>query len=89
VALGLRGMLALCEGMPDRDRALRLVERLRIADGRTLDSGQREAALQAMGRDKKARRGAVRFVLLERIGAPVLREASAEDCARALAAALA
>ncbi|TMA11994.1 MAG: 3-dehydroquinate synthase [Deltaproteobacteria bacterium] len=89
VALGLRGMLALCEGMPERDRALRLVERLRIADGRTLDSGQRQAALEAMGRDKKARRGAVRFVLLERIGAPVLREASAEDCARALAAALA
>jgi len=89
VALGLRGMLALCDGMPERDRALRLVSRLRIAADGTLDSGQREAALQAMRRDKKARRGAVRFVLLERIGAPVVREASAEECARALAASLA
>ena len=89
VALGLRGMLALCDGMPERDRALRLVERIRIAAGSGLDSGQREAALQAMRRDKKVRRGGVRFVLLERIGTPVLREASAEDCARALAAALA
>jgi hypothetical protein len=31
----------------------------------------------------------VRFVVLERIGAPKLREATAADCARALAAALA
>src|SRR5207237_1327192 len=80
---------ALLEGGDLLQRCERDLERLRIADGRTLDSGQRQAALEAMGRDKKARRGAVRFVLLERIGAPVLREASAEDCARALAAALA
>lgn len=89
VALGLRGMLALCDSMPDRDRALRLVERLRVAPERTLDAEQREAALQAMTRDKKARRGAIRFVLLERIGVPTLREASAAECRGALAAALA
>jgi 3-dehydroquinate synthetase len=89
VALGLRGMLALSESMPDRDRALRLVERLRIEPDRALEPAQREAALQAMARDKKARRGAVRFVLLDRIGDPALREVRAEDCSRALAAALA
>jgi len=89
VALGLRGMLALSETMPDRDRALRLVERLRIDADRVLDASQREAALQAMARDKKARRGAVRFVLLDRIGEPGLREVRLADCARALAAALA
>jgi 3-dehydroquinate synthetase len=89
IALGLRGMLALSEAMPDRERALRLVERLLISADRALDAGQRETALQAMTRDKKARRGAVRFVLLERIGEPVLREVRAADLSRALAAALA
>jgi 3-dehydroquinate synthetase len=89
VALGLRGMLALSDTMPDRDRALRLVERLRVAADRGLNPAQREMALQAMTRDKKARRGAVRFVLLHRIGEPVLREVRAADCSRALAAALA
>jgi len=89
VALGLRGMLALSDSMPDRERALRLVERLRISADRALDAGEKESALQAMTRDKKARRGAVRFVLLERIGEPVLREVRAQDLSRALAAALA
>jgi len=89
VALGLRATLALSESMPDRERALRLVERLRISPDRTLDAGQRELALQAMKRDKKARRGAIRFVLLDRIGEPALREVRAADCSRALAAALA
>jgi 3-dehydroquinate synthetase len=89
VALGLRGTLALSESMPDRDRALRLVERLRISADRSLDDGEKEAALQAMTRDKKARRGAVRFVLLERIGDPVLREVRSSDLSRALLAALA
>jgi 3-dehydroquinate synthetase len=42
-----------------------------------------------MTRDKKVRRGAVRFVLLERIGAPVVREVASEDCNRALSAAVA
>ncbi len=89
IALGLRATLALSGNMPDRERALRLVERLRIQAARALDLAERESALQAMGRDKKARRGAVRFVLLERIGEPVLREVSSADCSRALAAALA
>jgi len=89
VALGLRGTLALSAGMPERDRALRLVERLRVEADRVLDPRQREAATHAMTRDKKVRRGLVRFVVLEAIGAPKLHEASAADCARALAAALA
>ena len=89
VALGLRATLALSGTMPDRDRALRLVERLRVEAARTLDAAERESALQAMARDKKARRGAVRFVLLDRIGEPVLREVTSADCSRALAAALA
>jgi len=89
VALGLRGMLALCDSMPDRDRAIRLVERLHVEPERRLGAEQREEALQAMTRDKKARRGAIRFVLLDRIGAPVLREVTAAQCRGALAAALA
>ena len=88
VALGLRGTLALSETMPDRQRALTLVERLPIAADRALDSDQRESALQAMSRDKKARAGKVRFVVLERIGAPAVRELTPAECARALAAAL-
>jgi 3-dehydroquinate synthase len=89
VALGLRGTLALCDSMPDRDRALKLVERLRVEPERRLDAEQREAALQAMTRDKKARRGAIRFVLLDRIGVPALHEVTAAQCRGALAAALA
>ncbi|HET7785685.1 MAG TPA: 3-dehydroquinate synthase family protein [Myxococcales bacterium] len=89
VALGLRGMLALSETMPDRDRAEKLVARLQISAERTLDADQREAALAAMSRDKKARGGSVRFVVLERIGAAKLREVNRADCAGALAAALA
>jgi 3-dehydroquinate synthetase len=89
VALGLRGTLALSETMPDRDRAEKLVARLQISADRTLDADQREAALQAMSRDKKARGGSVRFVVLERIGAARMREVNRADCAGALAAALA
>ena len=89
VALGLRGTIALSETMPDRDRALHLIERLRVAAGRGLDARQQEAAMQAMTRDKKVRRSSVRFVVLDRIGVPRIREVSAADCARALAAALA
>src|SRR4051812_5835967 len=89
VALGLRGMLALSETMPDRARAVALVARLHVEAERTLDADQREAALQAMSRDKKARGGTVRFVVLERIGAPTLREVTRGECAGALAAALA
>jgi 3-dehydroquinate synthetase len=88
VALGLRGMLELCPSMPDRARASKLVERLRVAAPLSLDADERESALQAMTRDKKARAGKLRFVLLEKIGAPVLREVGPADCATALAAAI-
>lgn len=88
VALGLRGMLELCPSMPERERAKRLVERLRVAAPAALDAQEREAALLAMGRDKKARAGKLRFVLLDGLGEPVLREVGPSECAAALAAAL-
>ena len=88
VALGLRGVLTISP-LPERDRALALVGRLQVAADCVLDADQREAALQAMTRDKKARAGKVRFVLLDAIGSPRLTEVSPQDCARALAAALA
>jgi 3-dehydroquinate synthase len=88
VALGLRGTLALSDGMPDRTRAERLVARLEVVANVALDEEQRNAALAAMTRDKKARAGKVRFVVLERIGAPRMREASPDECQRALAAAV-
>lgn len=87
VALGLRGALVLSE-MPDRERAERLVARLRVEARAALGAGERVAALQAMTRDKKARAGKLRFVVLERIGAPALREVSPAECERALLAAL-
>jgi 3-dehydroquinate synthetase len=88
VALGLKGALAL-SGLAEKDRAMKLVSRLQIAADKTLDPDQREAALQAMTRDKKARGGRVRFVLLDALGAPRVSEVSPADCARALAEALA
>ncbi|MFN2549724.1 MAG: 3-dehydroquinate synthase family protein [Myxococcales bacterium] len=88
VALGLRGAIELSSPMPDRDRALKLVERLQIAAPTQLDADRREAALQAMTLDKKARRGVVRFVVLERIGAPALREVTPAECVKALSEAL-
>ena len=88
IALGLRGALELSYPMPDRERALKLIQRLQIEPPVSLDADRREAALQAMTRDKKSRKGMVRFVVLERIGAPLLREVTAAECVRALAAAL-
>jgi 3-dehydroquinate synthase len=88
VALGLRGMLELCPSMPDKERALKLVLRLRVAAPLSLDSGEREAALQAMTRDKKARAGKLRFVLLEKVGVQVIREVGPAECSRALDAAV-
>src|SRR5262249_3854633 len=69
VALGLRGMLTLSTSLPaaERKRAEKLVARLQISVPAALDADQREAALQAMSRDKKARAGKVRFVLLDRL----------------------
>jgi len=87
VALGLRGMLELSDSMPDRKRALNLVERLHVETDRALDAGEREAALQAMTRDKKARRGAVRFVLVDRIGEPGAARGPGRRLFRALAVA--
>ena len=88
VALGLKGALSLCSSMPDQERAAKLVQRLQVAAETQLDPDRRELALQAMTRDKKARHGAVRFVLLERIGAPYLREVSPDECRKALNEAL-
>jgi 3-dehydroquinate synthase len=88
VALGLRGMLELCPSMPQRDRAKKLVERLRVAVPATLDARERDAALAAMARDKKARAGKLRFVVLDDLGEPALREVGPSECAAALAAAL-
>ena len=88
VALGLRAALALSDAMPDRARAEGLVARLQISAPAALDADARERALRAMSRDKKARAGRARFVVLERIGAPRLREVTAEECRRALDAAL-
>ena len=94
VALGLRSALwlsrerGLLEGTA-YERALRLVRRLQIAHPLELTAPLRETALQALARDKKARAGQVRFVLLRGLGAPELAEVSAAECAAALDAALA
>jgi len=91
VALGLKGAIELSESLPagERERALKLVRRLQIAASLALPAEQREQALLAMTRDKKVRKGVVRFVVLDRIGAPALREVTADECRRALAASLA
>ena len=88
VALGLRGAIAISP-LRDRERALALVRRLQIAVPASLSADQRESTLQAMTRDKKARAGKVRFVVLDAIGSPRVSEASAADCVRAVSAALA
>jgi 3-dehydroquinate synthetase len=88
VALGLKAALAISP-LPEKSRALKLVERLQVEPARSLDADQREAALQAMTRDKKARGGRVRFVVLDALGSPRLTELSPADCARALEEALA
>ena len=51
-------------------------------------NGMLFSALQAMTRDKKARAGQLRFAVLEKIGAPALREVSPAEVDRALIAAL-
>jgi 3-dehydroquinate synthetase len=93
VALGLRGALWLSRGRGLLDdaglsRARRLVERLKISPDRRLDAPEREAALSAVARDKKARAGRVRFVLLAGLGAPRLVEVEPQECVRALEASL-
>ncbi len=71
------------------DRALALVARLKISPDRRLAADERALALQALSRDKKARKGSVRFVLLRALGDPLLDDAAPEECVRALDAALA
>jgi 3-dehydroquinate synthase len=93
VALGLRGALWLSRGRGLLDdaglqRARRLVDRLKISPSRRLDAAEREAALSALARDKKARAGRVRFVLLAGLGAPRLVEVEPQECVRALEASL-
>ncbi len=91
VALGLRGALELSRSLlsgSDHARALRLVQRLRVQPSTRLDPAERERALQALTRDKKAKDGRIRFVLLRALGAPELAYVSPADCIRALDAAV-
>jgi 3-dehydroquinate synthase len=93
VALGLRGALWLSRsrGMLDEpgfQRAQQLVNRVKIAAERRLNAAERAAALSALSRDKKARAGRVRFVLLAGLGMPRLVEVEPKDCVRALEASL-
>ena len=94
VALGLRAALHLSRARgllapAPLERALALVSRLKVSPDRRLSESEREAALQALARDKKARGGAVRFVLLSDLGAPRLDEVTPQECVRALDHALA
>ena len=94
VGLGLRAALHLSRARGllapgPAERALALVSRLRVLPDRRLSEDEREAALQALARDKKARAGAVRFVLLRELGAPLLEAATPQECVRALDHALA
>ncbi|HXN55699.1 MAG TPA: 3-dehydroquinate synthase family protein [Myxococcales bacterium] len=94
VALGLRAAIHLSRArglLPAQaaERALALVGRLKVAPDRRLAADERALALQALSRDKKARKGSVRFVLLRALGDPLLDDATSEDCVRALDAALA
>lgn len=93
VALGLRGMLALSKSRgilseAEHARGLALVDRLQIEPLVQLTQDEREVALGALARDKKAREGKVRFVLLAGLGAPQLVPVSAEEAADALDQAL-
>ena len=94
VALGLRGALALSRKRRLLDasqlaRAWTLVSRLQIAPPVQLGPEERAAALGALARDKKARDGQIRFVLLAGLGAPQLVAVSPEEAAFALDRALA
>jgi 3-dehydroquinate synthetase len=91
VALGLRGALRLSHSrklldVPSLRRALDLVARLKIGVDRRVSPDERDAAIAALSHDKKARGGKVRFVLLAGLGGPLVDEASAEECVRAVEA---
>jgi len=92
VALGLRGAIALSRSRNLLDeaqatRALALISRLQIAAPTGLSLEERAAALDALARDKKARAGQVRFVLLAGLGQPRLIAVTPAEAAGALAAA--
>ena len=97
VALGLRGAIALSRARglyaeADAERALALARRLQIGGplgAARLGPPERAQALEAMARDKKARAGKVRFVLLRSGALPVLEAATQGEQALALDAALA
>jgi 3-dehydroquinate synthetase len=94
VALGLRSTLWLsrARGLLDEggfQRGTKLVGRLKITADRRLDDAERAAALAALSRDKKARAGRVRFVLLAGLGAPQVVDVDPQECVRALEASLA
>lgn len=94
VALGMRAALQLsrARGLLDpaaEARAQALVRRLAVEGRLELGAPERERALRALARDKKARQGVVRFVLLRGLGAPLLQDVAAPECEAALDAALA
>ncbi len=92
VAIGLRGALALskrsglAEG--DAERALALIDRLEVEPPRMLAPEEKSLALEALARDKKARAGQIRFVLLGKLGEARLQAVTPSDAAFALDAAL-
>ncbi|MBS2021219.1 MAG: 3-dehydroquinate synthase [Deltaproteobacteria bacterium] len=93
VALGLRSAIELSRlrgHVHDSDaaRMQTLVRRLQVLAPNKLTPLEREAALVAMQKDKKARAGQVRFVLLNSSGGVVVERVEAADCGRALDAAL-
>ncbi|HXN81023.1 MAG TPA: 3-dehydroquinate synthase family protein [Myxococcales bacterium] len=93
VALGLRSALRIsrARGLLASEaagRGLELVSRLQVAADLALSGEERERALEALARDKKARKGVVRFVLLSDLGAPQLEDVAKEEWTVALDALL-
>lgn len=93
VALGLRSAIELSRrrGILSEKiaaRAQALVHRLVIEPAARLSQAERSLALEAMRKDKKARDGHLRFVLLRGLGDVVLERVEATEAERALDAAL-
>jgi len=80
MAAGLSARLGLLD-QPSADRLRRLIERAGLPVAGPPLSTQRYLELMAV--DKKARGGRVRFILLERLGAAVIRGDVAPDAVRA------
>lgn len=86
VALGMRGAVALSTNLSviEKVRCFEVIGRLAVAPGPRVE---RARALAALAHDKK--RGAIlRFVVLDAIGKPALREVKAADAEAALDALL-